>query len=275
MGQRKYNKGALQIAVGAACLAGAWYYGQVSSAKNSPDLKAERPPLKAEDLVWNDYAQSPPPLASGSVANLAEHMNAVPELAKGFNSGSSTQSSGTPPSGQGPMIVEPDFSEMERTYEQGQAGSQLASISRNPNAVPHNQLQRQFPEPSINTNLRDDHVPELAPTGVGDFRIGVANGSGNGEISVLAKPALPNSNDTGPSGMAPISARGSSQIEVNSGGFRMHVVRAGETLQSLSREYFGSPDYYLDIYVANQDVLTSPAAVRNGMSLRIPLNDNQ
>ena len=50
----------------------------------------------------------------------------------------------------------------------------------------------------------------------------------------------------------------------------VHVVRSGDSLQSISREYYGTPDRYLDIYMLNKDVLAHPGALPQGVELKIP-----
>ena len=45
---------------------------------------------------------------------------------------------------------------------------------------------------------------------------------------------------------------------------------AGDTLQTISTDHYGQPDHYLDIYQANQDVLTSPLHVPADIELLIP-----
>jgi hypothetical protein len=52
--------------------------------------------------------------------------------------------------------------------------------------------------------------------------------------------------------------------------FREHVVREAESLQSISTVYFGKPDYYLDIYLANRKNLISPVGIKPGTKLKIP-----
>lgn len=223
-------------------------------------LDAGRVSLKAEDLVWDDRSANAPPLAPGSMSNLSEHMNvSAPDLAADRNASQFESSSSGLAPGVGPMIVEPDFSGMEKGLDRNLAGNQLAKVVRNP-------------APSPDTQSGSYQILPGNPVASDQSPPGLADSFDNGQTTVLAKPALPAPGVT-THGLAPISSRVASAIDLNAGGFRMHVVRPGESLQSLSREYFGNPDYYLDIYVANQDVLTSPGAVRNGMSLRIPLAD--
>jgi len=52
--------------------------------------------------------------------------------------------------------------------------------------------------------------------------------------------------------------------------FREHIVREAESLQSISTDYFGKPDFYLDIYLANRKNLISPVSIKPGTKLKIP-----
>lgn len=52
--------------------------------------------------------------------------------------------------------------------------------------------------------------------------------------------------------------------------FRVHIVRPGETLQSIALRYYHREDVYLQIYAANQDVLESPINLPAGVTLKIP-----
>jgi nucleoid-associated protein YgaU len=53
---------------------------------------------------------------------------------------------------------------------------------------------------------------------------------------------------------------------------RIHVVKAGDTLEKISRQYFNAPDRWKTIYDANVDVLGKGDPLRAGMELRIPVN---
>ncbi len=53
-------------------------------------------------------------------------------------------------------------------------------------------------------------------------------------------------------------------------GERMHVVKSGETLTGISERYFGTQSRFLEIYRLNKKHLSSPNALRAGMTIRIP-----
>ena len=55
--------------------------------------------------------------------------------------------------------------------------------------------------------------------------------------------------------------------------FKEHIVQENESLQSISSDYFGKPDFYLDIYLANRENLRSPVGIKPGTKLKIPTID--
>ena len=52
--------------------------------------------------------------------------------------------------------------------------------------------------------------------------------------------------------------------------FKTYVTESGDTLQTISESFFGTPEYYFDLYLANRNVLVNPATVPAGVELRIP-----
>jgi LysM repeat protein len=50
----------------------------------------------------------------------------------------------------------------------------------------------------------------------------------------------------------------------------IHRVEVGDTLSSISRRYYGTPNRWMEIFEANRDRMASPNAVRVGMEIRIP-----
>ncbi len=67
-----------------------------------------------------------------------------------------------------------------------------------------------------------------------------------------------------------IQSRQQTSIDLQTDRFSQHTTRTGDTLQSLSTEYYGKPDFYLDIYLANQQLLKNPSMIPAGIQLRIP-----
>jgi len=69
--------------------------------------------------------------------------------------------------------------------------------------------------------------------------------------------ATPLANDTGPE-------------VIRYGDFKTYRTESGDTLQTISESFFGTPEYYFDLYLANRNVLANPATVPTGVELRIP-----
>ncbi|HEY6564333.1 MAG TPA: hypothetical protein VIY86_07530 [Pirellulaceae bacterium] len=51
---------------------------------------------------------------------------------------------------------------------------------------------------------------------------------------------------------------------------RYHRIIEGETLESISARYLGSPDRALEIFATNRDRLTHPDILPLGLQIRIP-----
>lgn len=68
-----------------------------------------------------------------------------------------------------------------------------------------------------------------------------------------------------------IRPRNNSPVMADTQEYQDHQTVAGETLQDLAIKYFGDPAYYLDIYVANKNVLKNPSEVPAGTLLKIPV----
>jgi len=49
-----------------------------------------------------------------------------------------------------------------------------------------------------------------------------------------------------------------------------YTVQPGDTLASIARKYYGKPHRWKEIYMANQNVLASPDAIKPGQVLAIP-----
>ena len=77
-------------------------------------------------------------------------------------------------------------------------------------------------------------------------------------------------NEQGKRELTRIQSRQQTNVSLQTDRFSQHTTRTGDTLQSLSVEYYGKPDFYLDIYLANQQSLKNPAVIPAGVQLRIP-----
>lgn len=93
-------------------------------------------------------------------------------------------------------------------------------------------------------------------------------------------PTLPNQvrtrlpfglTDGAKSQLVQLRVQATTKLALETTEFVDHMVQPGETLQSISTRYFGKPDYYLDIYLANRGKLRNPAVVPEGILVKIPV----
>ena len=59
------------------------------------------------------------------------------------------------------------------------------------------------------------------------------------------------------------------------GSFSEYQTQPDDTLQMISQKFYGSPDYYFDLYLANRALLANPATVPTGLTLKIPKFDGR
>ncbi len=183
--------------------------------------------------------------------------------------------------------VEPDFTHMESEYERSLAANDVGGkaqsqpFSRSTKIQAANSLGKVSPRPAapIDSSIRSTIA--LAEAGVRDLptretttpmiarKIPPVDPT---TADVRAQPRVPAGlTPQAKSGMVSLKSKRVNRITLETNQFVRHVTESGETLQRLSEKYYGKPDYYLDIYLANQDVLPNPATVPVGKTLRIPL----
>ncbi len=54
-------------------------------------------------------------------------------------------------------------------------------------------------------------------------------------------------------------------------GFRLHTVRAGDTLSKIARDNYGDPGRFTDIQRANPQIITDPNQIFVGQVLKVPV----
>lgn len=54
--------------------------------------------------------------------------------------------------------------------------------------------------------------------------------------------------------------------------FENYVIQEGDTLQKISKKFYGSYSQWTKIYDANKDVLTDPNRIKPGILIRVPLS---
>ena len=186
--------------------------------------------------------------------------------------------------------VEPDFSELEMNFARGQTdvpASDLTGIAQRMEFAPVKPLyisvDRDRVESREGNSLGVTKMRSLAPPESGQHRL-VEPENSTPFVARKIPPIDPNMvtrkvRPRVPLGLTPqaksrlvrLSSARSNRIQLETKEFVNHLAEAGESLHLLSEKYYGTPDYYLDIYLANQDVLDNPARVPAGTPLRIPL----
>ena len=248
-----------QIIVGAVILIGAFCFGSVAQRRHGDLTSPNLPPtsLEKEDLVWhtpeNKNVEQSTDNSSADLANQSEQAGGL------IPPNSKNESDGVKRSGAEPTIpqlltterpklkpiVQPDFSSL--------ASSLIAADSKRMRPLGSDDRAKPILAPS--TNDRDSReLPSV--------------------VTVLksSSPAIGHEpNSTGESKLVPIPNDVDRSLENTTETFRVHVTRYGDSLQGLARQYYGTPNYYLDIYLANQDSLTSPSVVPTGVTLKIPM----
>jgi hypothetical protein len=104
-----------------------------------------------------------------------------------------------------------------------------------------------------------------APPNPNHLRSGL---SSNQNKPTRVRPVQPINTQTAVTAIRP---RTQSPVMMNATEYLNHETVRGETLQQLAVKYFGDAAYYLDIYVANKQVLRDPSEVPAGVNLRIPV----
>ena len=61
--------------------------------------------------------------------------------------------------------------------------------------------------------------------------------------------------------------------KVTYGSYSEYKTQPTDTLQNISQRFYGSPDYYFDLYLANRDLLSNPATVPAGLTIKVPKFD--
>jgi nucleoid-associated protein YgaU len=105
------------------------------------------------------------------------------------------------------------------------------------------------------------------------FRKDLPNGTTAGDPAPagIVRPVQPATRPDNP--LRTASARPMARLDdaaAQTAGMRRHVVRDGDTLFSLARQYYGDPERFGVIYQANRGVLETPDPLPVGADLVIP-----
>ena len=61
------------------------------------------------------------------------------------------------------------------------------------------------------------------------------------------------------------------QVDVPAASAQFHTVVSGDNLSKISKQYYGDPNKYPQIFEANKPMLSSPDRIYPGQVLRIPV----
>lgn len=149
-------------------------------------------------------------------------------------------------------IAQPDFSALAATIR-AQRNSEPVSSGFAPreSAVDNPAPLRPFGGQTESPSRMETSAPMAA-----------GNRDGQQTIQRVVRPA---------EGLRPLDESSKQKFRIRSDQFVAYRTREGDTLQGVSIRYFGKPDFYLDIYLANRDVLSNPAQVPADVVLKIPV----
>jgi LysM repeat protein len=254
---QKFHLG--QILVGAALLTAAFYFGINYKVQPAPEMNSVAE-LANEDLTLKKPLLPP----SETETQTKQLQNPVAKSAP------LQAPSLTKPEQQIPQLqMKPG--EVAAKFQEQSVEPDFSRIKSLPEPATSSILDRgQFSaEPLVNSNTRetrDAFKPLIPPTMPQDNSTLITP-----EISQLDLPAQsPAAQRATSSSLLAIPER---QLVANpnrKSSFQVHVIRSGETLQSIAKRYYHSDEYYLEIYVANQDVLPSPIRLPAGTTIKIP-----
>ncbi len=291
-------KSAIQFIIGASILVTAFIVGS-RWTEQSPSGARTVEQLQNEDLVWHSLDPN-----SNEVVKTPEIESSKNRLSKSTGTTRNRESSGPGPmlppdnsraiaeSPSGSLkqtgeqelpiapamnekIVMPDFANFEPNVEMARPGSPLSdglsklNMDNSPGAPPLIAQRPPFENQPDRTQTPSlTPMQEIAPIDPGINRsLPQVTGRQN-----PADPA-PLSNSIAQPGrrLAPLRLDPDQELRLQTDEFRVYVTRSGDSLQRIAEQQMGSTTFYLDIYLANQDSLTSPAEVPVGIPLKIPI----
>jgi len=170
---------------------------------------------------------------------------------------------------------QPPVESLASNQRSNQVVSRNHIVSRQPlsNDSANNQNQSIFNEPrsvvqeSSLARINDGYQPGVARQSVPQQNANQRLAENN-RVRTMLPFGL---NEHGKKQLVAIKSRTNTMLESDSTKFLDHVIQPGETLQSISKRYFGKPDYYLDIYLANRNKLANPIDTPDGQAIRIPV----
>ena len=287
-----------QLAVGISLLAVAFFLGRMMNQRSDSDLDQQSPELvRTDETGQSTVTDMPNAIAQQDGVSLLDRLKKrsggptpLPTARKSpfsLPSGDSSivrEPNGAEPDGDNSMkpidkIVTPDFSPLKF------AGPDLAPAEPallEPDQVVDDVLDR-APKDDIMIGPVDPiDTAETATTSPNRRAVarqetnnypGQSN-SRDSQQSRVPRTALQRVpfglNEAAQSQLAKVH-RKDHQVLLTTSQFQNHSVQSGETLQSISTLYYGRPDYYLDIYLANQNLMSNPSDMPVGRVIKVPV----
>lgn len=299
------NRQLAQILIGAAALTGAFFFGSVMQRRHGDLDKASspQPMLENEDLVWHSAPDKRPsdakedadassPALSIAESTAGQPSKPVTEVPGHFGLNEAAQSGALER-----KVVQPDFSRWSTPAGAPPTDAERPSpmlplaappaLLTGPARPPGTLTPQAHPTPDpLDALSAAQKLPEADPWTAPLSSVllkppSVDRSASPSAMPTPSAPALdaaqrqlptepPVQTRSAATELVPVNQASSRKAEVDTDSFRIHVARPGDTLQSLSLKYYGKPDFYLDIYLANQDQLASPIQLPTGKPLKIP-----
>lgn len=99
-----------------------------------------------------------------------------------------------------------------------------------------------------------------------DFKDGVVQLSGNGAIEALQKAVLMAGNVMGV-GEVKVDGKQASSVD---DGTQYYIIKSGDTLSAIAKQFYGDANKYQAIFDANREVIKDANLIFPGQKIRIP-----
>lgn len=120
------------------------------------------------------------------------------------------------------------------------------------------------PAAKIKTMIEKDN-PGLKDLGV-SFKDGVVSLAGTGAADALQKAVLMAGNIMGV-GEVKIEGKPASAVD---DGTQYYIIKPGDTLSAIAKQFYGDPNKYQAIFEANREVIKDANLIFPGQKIRIP-----
>jgi nucleoid-associated protein YgaU len=120
------------------------------------------------------------------------------------------------------------------------------------------------PATKIKSEIEKDN-PGIKDLGV-TFKDGAVSLKGNGPVEALQKAILMAGNIMGV-GEVKLEAAHAASVD---DGTQYYVIRSGDNLSAIAKQFYGDPNKYPKIFEANREVIKDPNLIFPGQKIRIP-----